>query len=321
MTRISIIIPVYNVAPYVEDCIRSVMNQTMMEGVECIIVDDCGQDDSMVIVENLISEYKGRIVFRIIHHDHNMGLSAARNTGIDEAKGDWIYFLDSDDWIVPECIEMMYECVRKHPDIQMVFAGAETTNGKYKWLGYTNKKLPEYSNDHVWLQRSMLKRYDFGMIAWNRLISRSFIQDNKLSFIRGLVHEDEAWNFDLSKYIQSAAFVKHNTYKYNLHDNSITVGASYNLQWERRFVLWNVLLTRLDQDNKEIQIRAIVTQIMVATRNKFPVNHRKSLCKLFFAISGQSQGILSLLLFVQGLLALSAPFIYRNKFTCSQICL
>ena len=167
----------------------------------------------------------------------------------------------------------------------------------------------------------MLKRYDFAMTAWNRLISRSFVQENNFSFVRGMVHEDEVWNFDLAKYIQSAVFVKHNTYRYNLHDNSITVGASDNLQWERRFALWDVLLSRIDEENKEIQIRAICTQIMVETRKKFPVNHRKSLCKLFLTTSKQSQGILTLWLIVQGLLAITPPFIYRNKFTCSRICL
>lgn len=321
LPSVCIIIPLFNSGGHIVHCLESVAAQTYQGTMECIIVDDCGTDGSISLAEDFIKSYKGQVRFRIVHHAENMGLSEARNTGIREATCDYIYFLDSDDTIIPKCIEMMVGCLKKYPDAQIVFAGAETSNGMFKWLDYTKKQLPEYSNDHEWLQRSMLKRYDFGMTAWNRLISRSFIQKNKLSFVRGLVHEDEVWNFDLAKYIQSAAFVKKNTYKYNLHDNSITVGASDNLQWERRFALWDVLLSRIDEENKEIQIRALCTQIMVETRKKFPVNHRKSLCKLFLTISRQSQGKLTLCLIVQGLLAITPPFIYRNKFTCSRICI
>ena len=145
--KVSIIIPIYNVASYVERCIRSVMNQTLTKEIECIILDDCGSDNSIDIAENLISEYVGCIDFRILHHDFNRGLSAARNTGIDSAKGEYIYYLDSDDKIVPDCIEKLVSSVKKHPDSQIVFAGAEASADNYKWLDYTTKELPEYSDN------------------------------------------------------------------------------------------------------------------------------------------------------------------------------
>lgn len=311
LPSVCIIIPLFNSRGYIISCLESVAAQTYQGAIECIVVDDCGTDGSISHAEEFIHSYKGPIRFRIVHHPENKGLSKARNTGMKNATADYIYFLDSDDSIISECIEMMAGCLMKHPDAQMVFAGTETSNGKFKWLDYTLKQLPEYSNDHEWLQRSMLKRYDFGMIACNRLISRLFILENKLSFIRGLVHEDEVWNFELSKYIQSAAFVKHNTYKYNLHDNSITVGASDHLQWERRLALWDVLLSKLDKDNKEIQIRAIYEHIMVETRKIFPVNHRKPLCKLLHRLSRQTHGTLSLRLYVQGMMILYLPWLYR----------
>ena len=69
--NISIIIPVYNVEPYVEDCIRSVMRQTYDGPMECIIVDDCGSDNSMAIVKKMVTEYNGSIAFKILHHKHN----------------------------------------------------------------------------------------------------------------------------------------------------------------------------------------------------------------------------------------------------------
>ena len=86
---VSIIVPVYNVAHYIEDCLRSVMRQTYKGSMECLVVDDCGTDDSMSIVERMIAEYDGPIQFKILRHEHNRGLSAARNTGTMQATGDY----------------------------------------------------------------------------------------------------------------------------------------------------------------------------------------------------------------------------------------
>ena len=93
---ISVIIPVYQVSDYVERCLRSVMQQTYSH-FECILVDDATEDDSIGKCERMIAEYEGDISFRILHHQQNRGLSAAHNTGIDAAKGDYLLFVDSDD--------------------------------------------------------------------------------------------------------------------------------------------------------------------------------------------------------------------------------
>lgn len=279
---VSVIIPIHNVAPYIEKCLRSVLNQTVTQGVECILVDDCGEDNSMEIAESILTEEGyciceyGALVsnhsslsFRILH-DHNRGQSAARNTGIDIAQGEYIYFLDSDDWIIPKCLEQMLEYAVKYPDSEIIFAGAIATSDHYNWLDYEKKELPEYSCDHDWLQLSMLRRFDFGMTCWNKLILRSFILEHNVKFLEGFVHEDEVWNFDLSKYLQSAAFVKLNTYVYNIHDNSTITGAPDNVRWERLFALWYVLLSKLNDDKKNIHIRAISACIIEKTRGKIP---------------------------------------------------
>ena len=94
---VTIVIPVYQVSEYVERCVCSVMAQSYPY-LECIIVDDATQDDSIVKCEQLIAAYKGPIRFRILHHGQNRGLSAARNTGTKVATGDYLYYLDSDDY-------------------------------------------------------------------------------------------------------------------------------------------------------------------------------------------------------------------------------
>ena len=108
MHSISIIIPVYNVEKYIERCLLSVIGQKGLDGfVECILVDDCTPDRSMQIAQKLIGDYQGSIHFRIIHNNENQGLSCSRNNGLKIAKGDFVYFLDSDDYIYPNCLELL----------------------------------------------------------------------------------------------------------------------------------------------------------------------------------------------------------------------
>lgn len=115
----SVIIPVYNISDYIERCIRSVQGQSYID-MECLIVDDATQDDSIVKCEKLINEYDGPIRFRIIHHEVNRGLSAARNTGTAAAIGEYIYYVDGDDEILPYCIEKLMTIAQEHPDAEMV---------------------------------------------------------------------------------------------------------------------------------------------------------------------------------------------------------
>lgn len=108
MIKISIIIPVYNVEQFVERCIRSVMHQTFTVDVECIVVDDCTPDKSMKIVKQMLLNYTGNIQFKLLSHDRNKGLAAARNTGLSIAEGDYILHVDSDDYCEPDMLESMY---------------------------------------------------------------------------------------------------------------------------------------------------------------------------------------------------------------------
>ena len=107
---ISIVIPVWEVSAYIARCLRSVMGQTYSR-IECIIVDDASQDDSIAQCEQMIAKYRGPIRFSILHHSHNRGLSAARNTGTEAATGEYIYYLDSDDELPPDSIENLFRLI------------------------------------------------------------------------------------------------------------------------------------------------------------------------------------------------------------------
>lgn len=219
--RISIIIPVYNVENYIEECIQSVMNQTLTEAVECILVDDCGSDNSIFIAKRIIKEYSGNISFSIIHHKKNKGLSGARNTGIKAAHGEYLYFLDSDDSIIPECLELLWKCVERYPHAELVQAGGFCKSLHFVWLDLESKKIPEYTEDKLWICESFLNEKTLPMTAWNKLIKTSFVLDHSLFFEEGMINEDVLWTNHLACMISSMAILKKNTYYYRQRVDSI----------------------------------------------------------------------------------------------------
>lgn len=98
--KLSVIVPVYGVEKYVERCVRSLMEQTMTDGIEFIFVDDCSPDNSVEIIERTVSEYPNRVgQVKILHHKVNRGLTCARNTGLGLASGEYICHCDSDDYV------------------------------------------------------------------------------------------------------------------------------------------------------------------------------------------------------------------------------
>lgn len=216
---ISVIIPIYNVKDYVLDCLHSVANQTKKNGVECILVDDRGTDNSMEIADKFVSSYNGMIDFRIYHHDKNKGLSAARNSGIREAKGKYLYFLDSDDTIYPNCLNIMFDSAEKY-DADLV-QGSYDSDVPYMEQ-FSKHSLPLFSDNHPFIKRTLLD-YDVNpVMAQNRLVKKNIIMDNNLFFKEGIIHEDHYWTFFLAKVINRICFIKDKTYYYRQTIGSIT---------------------------------------------------------------------------------------------------
>ena len=217
--RISIIIPVYNVEHYIEECLQSVANQTMTEGIECIIVDDCGPDNSVAIAKQFIDSYHGDIRFTFIQREKNGGLSAARNTGIEAATGEYVYFLDSDDFIVPECIKTLYSiAIANNADV--VQAAYITVSQHLE--NAMSIKHPVFTDDRKYIKRTFLDYDRNPVMAQNRLIRRQLIIDNELWFKEGIIHEDNYWTFFLAKHVKRMAFCPEKLYFYRETPGSIT---------------------------------------------------------------------------------------------------
>lgn len=218
--KVSIIVPVYQVSAYIERCIRSVLNQTY-PNIECIIVNDATQDDSIEKCQQLIEDYRGGILFKIVHHEVNRGLSAARNTGTDSASGNYIFYLDGDDEISSDCIEKLVKPCIKDGSIEMVMAGtARHYNGK---CSFTILPERDFSTKES-VRDYFFSKNGFYVGAWNKLIRKDFIVRNKLYFKEGFLYEDQLWTFGIVKHLSHLYRIPDITYSYYIRPHSIMTG-------------------------------------------------------------------------------------------------
>lgn len=129
--KVSVCVPVYGVEQYMEHCARTLFEQTMKDGIEFIFVNDCTPDKSIEILEKVLKEYPNRQEqVKIIHHEKNGGLVAARNTGLKHASGDYIIHCDSDDWVDLNMYETMYNtAVENNSDVVVVSYQLEHADG------------------------------------------------------------------------------------------------------------------------------------------------------------------------------------------------
>ena len=239
--KVSIIIPVFNVSSYIERCINSVLQQTY-SNIECIIVDDATPDDSIEKCEGIIKKYN-KTNFKILHHDHNRGLSAARNTGTFAATGDYLFYLDSDDEISHDCISLLIEAVKKHPEIELVQGGIKSVP-HVSFYDFNFLKDVTFVDDNIWIRKHF---YCFenklSVNAWNKLIKKTFITENSLYFKEGLIHEDELWMFFLVKKLKTISIIHNKTYIHYVG----TVGSIMSTNTQKRaaqhyaIILRNVL--------------------------------------------------------------------------------
>lgn len=297
--KISIIIPVYHVEEYITMCLQSVANQTMTEGIECIIVDDCGGDNSIAIAEQYILSYenenhnKNKIDFKIVYREQNGGLSAARNSGIKVAKGEYLYFLDSDDEITPDCMESYWRLIEKYGKIDLVHGcGYDINTPKEKPSEFS---LPEYTEDVNLLKNFLLTYHGKVICAQCKLLRRDIIINNELFFKLGIIHEDNYWTFYMSKYIRSMAFNNVRTYLHRDNPNSITKKINIDKEIYSYKVILENICTNIDACQKGRQKEFILNNLLTVINNHYYCNEdgKQELLSIF----RKTQNIFERLLF------------------------
>lgn len=226
MVRISIIIPVYKVEAYIRRCIESILVQDSTKAdIECIIIDDCTPDRSMDVVHEITDYYRGPISFIFLRHENNKGLSAARNTGIQHATGDYVLFVDSDDWLKPDCIHLFVEYLLKYPDVDIILGNAWECKSESMML--EGILTPLYLEDPTQIFQGLL-RFSYFISAWNKLVKRDILIDNNIFFLEGILYEDKPWCYDLFSHVSIALIIPNITYVYENIPTSI-VNTSYTL--------------------------------------------------------------------------------------------
>ena len=218
MPQTSIIIPVYYVEPYIGACLDSLVAQTCKD-FEVLFVDDCGTDGSVRMINDFIAVHP-EIPCRLLHHEHNRGLSAARNTGLEAASGEYVLFLDSDDALTPDALELLTAPLASGGSPDFIIGGYRTEGGS---AGECPLSLP------AGLCTDVLGSYARGewyVMAWNKMCRRQFLLDGALWFREGLNHEDVLWSFKLACKAKTMYTVPAPTYLYNVRESSIMTSMS-----------------------------------------------------------------------------------------------
>ena len=239
--HVSVIIPFYKVAPFVERCVRSLLEQTLAD-VEFIFVDDASPDESRAIIERVVAEYTRNV--RMLTHTQNQGLPAARNTGLAEATGDFIYHCDSDDYLEPTMLEEMYRAATEQ---QADFVYCDF----YLDFGTSRRVMnnPSYTDPEQMVKEGFLAglmKYN----VWNKLVKRTLYSENGLQFPARHGMGEDMTMIALATHATRAAHVAKPLYHYlRLNGNAFTNTFSQrhlddlNFNTERTLALlqdWNV---------------------------------------------------------------------------------
>ncbi len=215
---ITISIPIYNVEKYVERSLLSALNQTY-DHLEILIVDDKGTDGSMDVVLRVAAEHPRGNQVRIIDHGVNQGLSATRNSAIEHATGAYIYWLDSDDYITDNCIELLYN--------KAVETNADLTIGSFREI-YVNgalrnvHQLPSATYEGNDAYGQFYKSGKFYVMTWNKLYKTEVLRNYNVRCINEM-NEDEYFSFQLFPVVKKLATISDITYSYVRGDvNAIT---------------------------------------------------------------------------------------------------
>ncbi len=207
MKKISVIVPVYNVEQYLRRCLDSLVNQTLND-IEIIVVNDGSPDDSQAIIDEYACKYENIRAFKKV----NGGLSDARNFGLEYVTGEYVAFVDSDDYVQKDMYEKMYSKAKEN-DFDIVVCDLN-----YVYPGKLMEVNSHIKNDTTDIKKSMINIYP---AAWNKLYKRNLF-DHDVRFKKGVWFEDVEFLYRLLPYVKSIGVVKEPFYQYVQREGSIT---------------------------------------------------------------------------------------------------
>lgn len=226
MIKISVIIPVYNASPFLDMFVNSLINQTIKD-VEFIFINDGSLDNSFEIIEEY-SKKDNRIK---LYNQKNNGVSSARNKGISVSKGEYLAFLDPDDYIEFDMLEKMYNLARKY-DYDVVICNYIEHNlneniEKKKDIFSLNKR--KENNIIKEVRKELITTQSYGYV-WNRIYKKSILKDNNINFCENIsMREDLMFSLKIFRYAKSVGYMDNYFYHYFIRKNSAISKIHYNL--------------------------------------------------------------------------------------------
>ena len=205
MPKVSIVVPAYNVENYIEKCLESLLNQTLQD-IEIIVVNDGSKDNTKQKILSFRDKYPNKVKYL---EKENGGLSSARNFGMPYAKGEYVAFLDSDDYVETNMYEEMYNEAKKE--------NYDMVECDFIWE-YPNK----LKEDHGKIAKNKKELIiNNRVVAWNKLIKREILEKSKLEFPFGLRYEDVEFFYKLVPYLNKVSIVNKCFIHYVQRENSI----------------------------------------------------------------------------------------------------
>lgn len=252
---VTISIPVFKCEKFIIRCLESVKKQTY-KNLEIILVNDCTPDDSMVLIRGYMADNQD-LTIKIVEHEENSGLSVVRNNGIKAASGEYLFFLDSDDEITADCIQLLVENAIK-TDAQIIIAQnrwINTFDNTTKDFGFPTIAEKKYYDNNLEIF-SIYSKGGFPSSSWNKLFKKNFIISNEIYFVPGLFAQDELWFFHLLLKTDTLAIIDDITYLYYLHGESVIFNRKKN-----NFENYLTILEYLTKSYKEEKNQVLKTLI------------------------------------------------------------
>jgi glycosyltransferase involved in cell wall biosynthesis len=220
---ITIAIPLYNAEKYISRCLESVLDQTYKD-LEILVINDCSTDNGLIVAESLFLKNKSSIKLRILNQCTNQGVGMARNRAIDEAEGNFIYFLDSDDFITPNCMEVLHNTIQQTHSNFVIGSYCNYSDGDYENRKCTVQEYAQlHSNqDFLKYKYSFTKNSLFTIYIWNVLFDIHFIRTHQIRFKPLRKGEDQIFFLELMPYIKSCVILPNVTYHYIQRNDSLS---------------------------------------------------------------------------------------------------
>ena len=239
---LSIVIPVYNVAGYLPKCLDSVLDQINQHNVEIILIDDGSTDTSGEICDKYSERYPSTVY---TYHKENGGLSDARNFGILKAKGNFVSFLDSDDYYSPCALEQFYEHLDPVVDLMVgsafvFYDGEEKTFEHEKMINWVSNNCCKGNEA---LDTILSENPTYGWFAWKYFVKREMLLKNELFFKKEILFEDVEWSPQLFIYANNVKYLNTPFYCYRLNRAGSIMNRNSKTDTERKFNSQLITLT------------------------------------------------------------------------------